>query len=376
MAFGWDGATPTQQDDGAGTVYELAVALTVVEDITVTGVRVWHGAASNTVTGRSARLWTTGGAVVDTVLLDDVLPSGWTTYLFDTPVEMPAGTERRLSYSTRQYYGAVAAGLPNTSADGAVTLTGGHFAESIGTFPNSPVGTTFYGVDLVYDLGIGGNTAPELELTVTVDELEVTATVAVDDESPGSMTYRYEWGDGESTTSSSTSAVHTYAAPGLYAVAVLGTDAEGLAGVAAAVATVNAPGGGMDVEAVLDELAARLRTIDGLEVWDSIPDRLSKLPAAVVALPDEIEFDAGGRRFTDMMTVPVLVAFSRIVPRVGKRELGAFASGRGARSVKTVLESMTPVNFRGIIVRGGTFERVEFGGVPYLAVVLTARIGG
>jgi hypothetical protein len=372
----WDGATPTQADDGPTQLYELGVAVTVVADITITAVRVWHGASSNTVADRAARFWTTGGGEIDVVDLADTLAPGWTEYALDAPLERTAGSQFVLSYSTRQFYGAVAGGLPNDSADGAVTLAGGRFRDGqVALFP-STASTTFYGIDLVYELGIGGNVAPVVELAVAVTGFEATATATVDDEAPGSVTYLFKWGDGSTTATSSATAEHTYAAAGVYPVLVVATDAGGLKDSAAAVLVVNDPGAGMDVEAVIVELAERLRTIDGLQVWDTVPDKLTATPAAIVAMPESIIFDAGGRRSTDTLMIPIVVCFARRVPRVGRRELGAFASGRGARSIKQVVESGVYAELRGVIVREGLFDVVSIGGTDYLAVVFTADVKG
>lgn len=375
MANGWDGSDPSQQDDGA-TAYELGVAVTVNDDITISGVRVWHGASSGTVAGRAARLWTVGGSVIDEVDLDDVLPSGWTTYTFDAPVERTAGSQFVLSYATFRYYGATPGGFPNSSADGAVTYTGGLFRETVTPIiPNTP-SSSFYGVDLVYEVGIGGNVAPVVSVAVDVAGYEATATVTVTDESPGSVGYVYSWGDGSTTSTSSTTAAHTYAAHGLYAVAVKATDAAGAVGVAAAPVLVRQPGGGMDVDAVIVELAENLRSIDGLEVFEEVPGKIAKTPAAIVAWPESIVFDAGGRRSTDTLMIPIVVCLTRNVPRVGRRELGGYASGRGATSVKTVLEGGAYATIRGIIVRDGLFDVVSIGGTEYIAVVFTADVKG
>ncbi len=375
MANGWDGADPSAQDDGA-TSYELGVAVTVNEDITITAVRVWHGPTSATVVGRAARFWTTGGATIDEVDLDDALAAGWTTYTLDAPLERTAGSQFVLSYSTFRYYGAVAGGFPNDSGDGAVTMTGGLFRETVTPIiPNTP-SSSFYGVDLVYTVGIGGNVAPVPTLAATADELVVTATVSVVDEAPGSVSYLFDWGDGSTTATSSTTAQHTYAAPGVYAVFVVATDAAGAKGVDAVPVVVRGPGGGIDVDAAILEIAEQLRTIDGLEVFDEIPGKIAKTPAAIVAWPESVIFDAGGRRSTDTLMIPIVVCLTRNVPRVGREQLGGFASGRGARSVKTVLEGGAYATIRGLIVKDGLFDVVTIGGTDYVAVVLTADVKG
>ncbi len=375
MANGWDGSDPTQVDDG-GTAYELGVAVTVNEDITITAVRVWHGANSQTVAGRAARLWTTGGATIEEIDLDDVLATGWTTYPLDAPLERTAGAQFVLSYSTLRYYGATPGGFPNDSADAAVTYTGGLFRETSSPLIPNQASTNFYGIDLVYDIGIGGNVPPVPTLAAAAAELVVTATVSVVDESPGTVGYLFDWGDGSTTATSSTTAQHTYASPGIYAVFVVATDAAGAKGVDAVPVLVPGPGGGIDVDAAILEIAERLRTIDGLEVFDEIPGKIAKTPAAIVAWPEAVVFDAGGRRSTDTLMIPIVVCLTRNVARVGREQLGGFASGRGARSVKTVLEAGPYSTIRGLIVKEGLFDVVTIGGTDYVAVVLTADVKG
>lgn len=375
MANGWDGADPVQQDDGA-TSYELGVAVTVNEDITITGVRVWHGASSGTVAGRAARLWTVGGATLAEADLDDVLAPGWSTYSLDAPLERTAGAQLVLSYSTFRYYGATPGGYPNDSADGAVTYTGGLFRETVTPIiPNTP-SSSFYGVDLVYTLGIGGNVAPVVTLAATVEGLQVDVTASVVDESPGSVTYVYDWGDGSTTATSSTSASHTYAAHGIYAVFVVATDAAGAKGVdAVPVVTVDV-GDGIDVAAAMAELGARLRTIADLPVYDYPPKKVAQVPAAIVSYPSQIMFDAAGHRALDTMIVGIVVVVARLVDRVAHSELGGFASGTGPRSVKAVLESGEYSAIDALIVQSGEFDVITIGGTEYLAVVLTVDVKG
>jgi PKD repeat protein len=376
VAEGWDGSTPIQQDDGPSTSYELGQDVTVNEDVTITHVRVWHGASSAAVVGRSARLWAAGGAELDAVLLDDSLAPGWSTFELDAPLERTAGSTFVVSYSTTRYYGAVTGELPNSSTDGALTFTGGRFRDGgPGLFPNVTT-TTFYGIDVVYELGIGGNVPPVPTVAVVVDGYDVAATISVVDESPAAVGYRVGWGDGTATITSEEVVEHTYATHGLYAVSVLATDAGGAVGVTATPVVVRQPGGGMDVDAVIVELADQLRTIVGLEVFDEVPGKIAKTPAAIVAWPESIVFDAGGRRSTDTLMIPIVVCLTRNVPRVGRRELGGYASGRGPTSVKTVLEGGVYTTLRGIIVGDGLFDVVTIGGTEYIAVVFTANVKG
>lgn len=276
MPNGWDDATPTGQDDGAGTVYELGQDATANADLTITHVRVWHPPSSNAVTGRSARLWTVGGSELAVVSLPDSLPSGWSTYALDVPLERTAGQQVVVSYSTRQFYGATGGFYPNNSADSAWTYTGGRYNTATEAFPNT-LTATFYGVDVVYELGLSGNAPPVAGLSVQTSGLTATASLSSVDESPGTVTYRVEWGDGSFTNTAGPTAMHTYATPGTYAVMATATDAFGAQDSAAvAVSVLAPPGGGIPLvtfpDAEIALLAYLRQALPGLACNVEIPE--------------------------------------------------------------------------------------------------------
>lgn len=357
MVNAWDGPDPVGQDDG-NTGYELGVSVSVNEDITVTSVRVWHPTSSVSVVNRAARFWTTLGVEVQAVLLDDTLSPGWSTFELDDPLELTEGSSLILSYSTTRYYGAVSGSFPNGSADGAVTYTGGLFRETFSpAVPNSPT-ASFYGIDLGYELGIGGNVAPSVTVTATAAGRLVTAVAVVDDEAPGSVTYRWEWGDGQVTADGAATEQHTYAADGLYAVLVTVTDTGGLKDSAAApvlAATGNADG--LELAAVMRALGERLDTVSGLNVYVGWPDKVIP-PAAIVALPADVTYDVTYRRGADRWEIPVIVAV-RMDP-LDLDALSAYVTGGGARSVKAVLESGVYEGFADPHVSHGEFDVYTF----------------
>lgn len=381
MSNAWDGPNPVGQDDGA-TYYELGVAFTAVADITITGVRVWHPASSMSVVGRQARIWTTGGSVLESANLDDSLASGWTTYDLDAPLEVQAGASLVLSYSTLRYYGAVSGSFPNPSADAAVDLTAGRFTESnLFPFPTTVTGT-FYGIDLEYTIGIGGNVAPTVTVSATATGRTVTAVAVATDEAPGSLTYRWEWGDGNVTAAGAATEQHTYATDGLYAVLVIVTDVGGLRDSAAApvVAALGLPGA-MSLAAVMGELADRLDTVPLLNVYQGWPSKIVP-PAAIVVYPTRVEFDqtyhGATHRGPDKYELPVVVVVSRMPDEKALPDLDGYASGSGARSVKAVLESGVYTTFEATTLHVGDadFDVYRFAGVDYLAVVFGVSLMG
>jgi hypothetical protein len=375
VANGWDGADPVQADDGSGTFYELGEEFTAAGDLTIHSIRVWHGASSNTVVGRRARVWTSAGVELAEAVLTDTLPAGWTTFELDAPVEVQSGTALVVSYGTRQFYGATPGNYPNASADGLLSYTAGVFAESVGTFPTTET-VTFYGVDVVYDAGIGGNVAPVVSLAATAAGRTVTATATVEDESPGTVTYRWEFGDGTVVPDGDAVEEHTYAADGLYAILVTVTDVGGLRDSAAVpiVAKAGTPGG-MSLELVMTELAARLDTIAKLQVHRAPPKRVY-VPAAIVPYPQSITFDQSYGRGSDAMMVPVVVLVSKLNDDGGLTALSELASGFGSRSIKAVLESGVYVSFGTLRVVDAEFDVYEVAGDEYLAGVFNVSVTG
>lgn len=241
MAVGWNGADPTEVSDGSD--YELGTEYLVNQDITITHVRVWSSAGALTFSGRKGRIWTTAGVQSGIATMPDTLSNGWTTHALDAPVGKAAGTSFLVTYNTGGNYGVTAAALAAagvTSADGAVTAkaTGsatngnGVFNTTPNSFPtNTPGSGPFYGIDIVYTLGLPGDNPPTIS-SASVTAVGATATasiVATDPETLVGATYGYDWGDGTttSTTHPDNNDQHTYAASGIYPVLLSVTDADG-----------------------------------------------------------------------------------------------------------------------------------------------------
>lgn len=242
MANGWNGADPTEVIDADN--YALGTAYKANQDITITHVRVWAGSGEVNMSGRTGKIWSTGGAELASVALPNDLPTGWSTHALGTPVTRTTNQQWVVAYDTGGNYGNLSHGLDNdvVSADGAVTALGfanapgsqnGRFNTNPGDFPASGnANRSFYGADIVYTLGIGGNTAPTItEAVVVASGMTATATIAaIDAETLTGAAYRYDWGDGSplSTTNHPTvTAQHTYTVAGTYPILLSVTDADG-----------------------------------------------------------------------------------------------------------------------------------------------------
>jgi PKD repeat protein len=380
MVHAWNGADPAGQDDGPTTHYELATRYAVGADITITALRVWHPATSFAVAGRTGRIWTTAGVQLETADLDDSLPSGWTEYPLQAPLEVLNGTTIDVSYGTTQFYGAVAGGFPAASADGLVTATAGRFVLTTGIFPTTG-SANFFGIDIVYTEGVAGNTAPEVTaLSVAVEELDAVATATVTDNDLPGVTYVWHWGDGAETATSAPTDEHTYAAAGLYAVLVVATDAGGLRDTRAVPVIVPGAPDGLDLEAAATELAERLATIADLAVDVFGPQSKRVHPDhAIVTLPGEPinyhgTYDAGGAMTEATLQIVVLVGQVHSVSAYHR--LAQYASATGPRSIKVCVESGVYVHSSDPIVTVGAFDTWTFTGDTYLAVIFDVHLAG
>lgn len=131
----------------------------------------------------------------------------------------------------------------------------------------------------------------------------------------------------------------------------------------------------MNLADVMDEVAARLGTIDGLRTFAYPPDRVTP-PAAIVTYPTELNFDTAYARGMDRLTLPVIVLVGKVSDRTARNHIAAYVNGSGASSVKAVLESGTYTAFDTIRVTGAEFDVIQIAGVDHLAASLDLDITG
>jgi hypothetical protein len=131
----------------------------------------------------------------------------------------------------------------------------------------------------------------------------------------------------------------------------------------------------MDLADVMDAIAARLDTIDGLTVFASPADAIHP-PVAIVSYPDTITFDETYGRGMDRMDLAVAVLVGKNDKLSARNTLGAYCDGTGAKSVKTVLESGTYTAFHMVRVQSIDFDDVSVAGVEYTAALFALDITG
>lgn len=113
----------------------------------------------------------------------------------------------------------------------------------------------------------------------------------------------------------------------------------------------------LDLNATMDAIGARLVGVTGLRVYDYAADAAAP-PAAIVALPETVEYDVVAGRGSDRVVIPVTVLVGRVSDRAARDQLAQYVSGTGALSVKSAVE-------------GGTGD---LGGVAHSVRVTEARV--
>jgi hypothetical protein len=88
---------------------------------------------------------------------------------------------------------------------------------------------------------------------------------------------------------------------------------------------------------VRDGLKKNLQEIDGLRVYDLVPDN-PQPPSAIIGQLD-LTFDLNNARGLDQANIDVLVIVQRFSERTGQEKLDKYLSGTGDYSIKAAIES-------------------------------------
>jgi hypothetical protein len=131
----------------------------------------------------------------------------------------------------------------------------------------------------------------------------------------------------------------------------------------------------MDLEAVSLEIGTTLGSIAGLRVPAWGVEKISP-PAAIVALPERIEYLTYGRGVDNYPDLPVVILVGVTNVRTARKQLAAYAAGSGASSVKAVLFAHAWVACDSVRVSYAEFDNAKYAGTDYLAVIFHLDIVG
>ena len=130
----------------------------------------------------------------------------------------------------------------------------------------------------------------------------------------------------------------------------------------------------MNLDDVMEEVGARLDTIEGLRVAPYPADRVTP-PQGVVGYPD-VRFDDTMARGMDRYDMPVWVIVGLASDRAAKKVMTPFVAGSGPSSVKAVLESAGYQSLDSLRVVSATPTPMTVAEVDYLAYQFTLDIAG
>jgi len=132
----------------------------------------------------------------------------------------------------------------------------------------------------------------------------------------------------------------------------------------------------LDLNAVMDAIGARLVGVTGLRVYDYATDAASP-PAAIVSLPEVVEYDAVMGRGADRVVIPVTVLVGKVSDRTARDQLAQYVSGTGSSSVKGAIEG-TDASLGGaaqtVRVTGARINVVTIQAVDYLGASFEVEV--
>lgn len=128
----------------------------------------------------------------------------------------------------------------------------------------------------------------------------------------------------------------------------------------------------LDLNAVMDAIGARLVGVAGLRVYDYAADAGSP-PAAIVALPETVEYDVVAGRGADRVVIPVTVLVGKVSERAARDQLARYVSGEGAESIKTAIESAGGAG-QTVRVTSARVDIVTLGAVEYLGASFDVEV--
>lgn len=130
----------------------------------------------------------------------------------------------------------------------------------------------------------------------------------------------------------------------------------------------------------LEPIAAEIQTALGLIAGLRLPPwgvESIEAPAALIGLPDRIDFDTTyGRGEDDIPDLPVVILVGAPEERASRKAVVAYADGTGPLSVKQKLEDYPWTSCGEIVVPSVEFDNVTYAGVPYLAAIFHLHITG
>jgi hypothetical protein len=131
----------------------------------------------------------------------------------------------------------------------------------------------------------------------------------------------------------------------------------------------------MNLTDVSEELVTALSGITGLRAYAWARNSITP-PAALVMLPESIEYDQTYGRGSDRIVLNVELCIGKADNRAGYAEIKPYANGSGSKSIKATLEGGTYTSCHSVTVQSAEFAVLEWADTSYLGAIFTVLIVG
>lgn len=134
----------------------------------------------------------------------------------------------------------------------------------------------------------------------------------------------------------------------------------------------------MDLAAVMEEIGASVRGVQGLEgrTFAYPPPTVTGF-AGIVSYPERIEYDLTyGRGMDKIVDLPVLIVVGRATDRTARDRVAQYAAGFGALSVKAAIEAEPHTSFDDVHVTSCEFDVVTIAAVDYITAMFRMDVAG
>lgn len=130
----------------------------------------------------------------------------------------------------------------------------------------------------------------------------------------------------------------------------------------------------MNLADVMDEIGAKLDTIDGLRVYPYPADTITPV-AAVLSYP-EVTYDETMRRGMDRYSLPLWIVVGKANDRAAQKNIAPLLDGAGPSSVKAKLDGTDYQSCDSVRVQMALPDVITIASIDYLGYQFTLDIAG
>jgi hypothetical protein len=134
--------------------------------------------------------------------------------------------------------------------------------------------------------------------------------------------------------------------------------------------------GTMNLQAVMEEIAEKLKLFTGLNVFDYPLDSVNP-PAGILGYPEEVKYDETYGRGEDMfLGLPLFMVTQRMDSKEARNQVSDWTDPHGPKSVKTYLDKENYRSCDSVDVTNATFTVYTSAGIDFLCALFEMNVSG